>query len=190
MTFDEWIAAAGLAVAGVAAVAGIIAAVYAIRADRAARSGSSAEHSRWLKTIQPRPRISVETKAPPDSEPETVSLQIANPGGAVTKGFVLVQLQRGYYGTGFNLAEHSVPLSWSSVPKIGQAPSATPGRVVLVVAKDVDGNWWDCGEEKVLEDFPEDGVSSAEFSRWINERIQGLQAEIEGAQAGSSELTS
>lgn len=175
MTFDEWLTAAGLGVAGIAAVAGIVAAVYAIRADRASRTGARDESRRWLKTIQPRPKVSIGTPMSAEVR-DSISIQISNPGGAVTQGFVLAQVGRGYYGTGFNLAEHSVPLSWGQVMKIGEAPQASGHRVLLIVAQDVDGNWWDVGEESILKDFPPRGVGSVEFNGWLNRRIAEVQA--------------
>ena len=175
MTFDEWLATIGLALAGIAAVAGIVAAIYAIRADRASRAGSKDELQRWQRSIQPRPKIHIETSAGVDQILDSISLTISNPGGSATQGFVLVQLGRGYYGTGFNIAQHAGPLSWSGVPKVGETPVASSRRILAVVAQDVDGNWWDCGNDAILTDFPPDGVGSVKFNVWLNRRIQEVQ---------------
>ena len=43
------------------------------------------------------------------------------------------------------------------------------------MAQDVDGQWWDCGEELVLKDFPSGGVEGVAFNDWLNRRIQQVQ---------------
>ena len=172
MSFDEWLTVSGLILGAIAAVGAVVAATYAIRANLATRAGATDEQRRWRTAITPRPKIQIEPPPTSAEAPDLVKLTISNPGAAITQGFVLVRVGRAYYGTGFNLAEHTGPLTLSGMPKVGDALSHdTRQGVMVVVAQDVDGNWWDCGEETIISEFPTGGVAGAKFTEWLNARL-------------------
>jgi hypothetical protein len=69
-----------------------------------------------------------------------------------------------------------MPLMWASVPKIGEAPTSEPRRVLLIVARDIEGNWWDVGAEAMVNDFPSEGVGGVGFQNWLNQRLSEVWA--------------
>lgn len=184
VTFDEQLTVVSLAIGGIAMIAGIVAAVYAFRADRATRRGSRVEDHRWKHTIQPRPKVGFDWSAPSLGAPalQSITFSMGNPGGAVTQGYVAIQVGQAIYGTGFNIIEHAIPLMWAGVPKIGDAPTSEPRRVLLIVAQDIEGNWWDVGAEAIVKDFPPEGVGGVRFEQWLNQRLAGVWARDKASQ--------
>lgn len=144
MTFDEWVVLIGTIAAVIAAIAGIVAAIFAIRGDRFGRA--SRRHD-----LQPRPKV---------RWLEQGQLSFYNVGAAAHH-LVWLGVARGRLYAAFA----SLPPEFGDYMPIGTADLADlPGsaedrlksltETVVLVARDIEGRWWDCIRNERLPQRP------------------------------------
>lgn len=154
------------AVAGiVAAMAGIAAAYYAWRAFGSAEQSSVDATARRERDVQPRPNAGIEQRPPEPAD--TLAVSLSNAGGAVAPGFILVHVDNTLYGGRYTLPEHAMALTYY-FSKRGEGNFLPTARDILIhIAKDIDGQWWDALAGAKLTDAPPEPLSSTEFGQWL-----------------------
>lgn len=170
------------AVAGiVVAIAGIAAAYYAWRAFGSTEQSSVDATARRERDVQPRPNAGINQRPPEPADALAVSM--SNAGGAVALGFILAHVDDTLYGSAYTLPEHTMSLIYN-FGKLGEGNFLPTAPDILIhIAKDIDGQWWDTLRGSKLADDPNEPLLSEEFWRWLRPRLKPfLRPKIEDAQ--------
>ena len=117
------------------------AAVFATRADRASRRAIRLADARWEATTKPIPHLTF-TSAPSPGQP--IEIEVENLGGVLAGGGVIVQAADDLYAGELTMPEKAAPRRITLQPAMKAWQRATQPRLLLLVARDVDGRCWDC----------------------------------------------
>ena len=137
----------GLAV--VTAFLALWAAVFATSADRASRQAGKLADARWETVTKPVPHLTF-TGTPSPNQP--IEVEIENLGGTLAAGGVIVQAADDLYAGELTMAEKAPPRRVLLQPAMKAWQRATQPRCLLLVARDVNGRWWNCLDGKVIKD--------------------------------------
>jgi hypothetical protein len=133
----------------VTAVLALWAAVFATRADLAARKATKVADARWETVTKPVPHLTF-TGLPSPNQP--IEIEIENLGGTLVAGGVIVQAADDLYASELTMAEKAPPRRIVLQPALKAWQRATQPRCLLLVARDVNGRWWNCLDGKVIKD--------------------------------------
>jgi hypothetical protein len=153
--------------AAVTALFALWAAVFATRADRAARGARKDADARWEATTKPVPHLTF-TSAPSPNQP--IEVEIQNLGGTLVAGGVIVQAADDLYAGELTMAEKSAPRRILLQPAMKAWQRASQPRLLLLVARDVNGRTWDCLDGSKLIKDPR---------KWLGGQLRDLR--LQGA---------
>jgi hypothetical protein len=117
------------------------AAVFATRADMASRHAGKLADARWEATTKPVPHLTF-TGSPSPNQP--IEIEVQNLGGTLVAGGVIVQAADDLYAGELTMAEKSPPRRFLLQPAMKAWQRASQPRCLLLIARDVNGNTWDC----------------------------------------------
>jgi hypothetical protein len=141
--------------------------VFATRADRAARGARKDADARWEATTKPVPHLTF-TSAPSPNQP--IEVEIQNLGGTLVAGGVIVQAADDLYAGELTMAEKSAPRRILLQPAMKAWQRASQPRLLLLVARDVNGRTWDCLDGSKLIKDPR---------KWLGGQLRDLR--LQGA---------
>jgi hypothetical protein len=127
--------------AAITAAVALWAAIFATRADRASRRAIKIADARWEATTKPVPRLAF-TSPPAPGQP--IEIEVANLGGTLVTGGVIVQASDDLYAGELTMAEKAPPRRLMLQPAMKAWQRASQPRCLLLVARDIDGRCWDC----------------------------------------------
>jgi hypothetical protein len=127
--------------AAVAAALALWAAIFATRADRAARRASKLADARWEATTKPVPQITF-TSSPAPNQP--IEVEVQNLGGTMVAGGVIVQAADDLYASELSMPDKAPPRRIQFQPAMKAWQRASQPSILLLVARDVNGRYWNC----------------------------------------------
>jgi hypothetical protein len=127
--------------AAITAVLALWAAVFATRADSASRRAIKVADARWEATTKPIPQL---TFTGPPSPNQAIEVEVQNLGGTMVAGGVIVQAADDLYASELTLAEKSPPRRILLQPAMKAWQRAGQPSCLLLVARDVNGRYWNC----------------------------------------------
>ena len=138
-----------VALAVITALLALWAAVFATRADRASRRASKDADARWEATTKPVPRL---TFTGPPSPNQPIEVEVENLGGTLAAGGVIVQAADDLYAGELTLPEKAAPRRILLQPAMKAWQRTNQPRCLLLVARDVNGRFWNCLDGKPIKD--------------------------------------
>ena len=150
----------------VTALLALWAAVFATRADFASRRATKLADARWEATTRPVPRLTF-TSSPSAGQP--IEVEVENLGGTLTAGGVIVQAADDLYAGEMSMPEKAAPRRILLQPAMKAWQRANQPRCLLLVARDVNGRFWNCL----------DGKSIKEPRKWLAGQLRDLR--LQGA---------
>ena len=129
-----------LLAAGTTALA-LWAAVFATRADFAARRAIKLADDRWEASTKPIPRL---TFTSPPAPGQAIEVAVENLGGTLTAGGIIVQAADDLYASDLTLPEKAPARRILLQPAMKAWQRSNQPRVLLMVARDVNGRCWNC----------------------------------------------
>jgi hypothetical protein len=130
-----------IGLAALTAALALWAAIFATRADMASRRAIKLADARWEATTKPIPHIAF-TGSPAPGQP--IEIEVENLGGVLAAGGVIVQAADDLYAGELTMPEKSAPRRITLKPAMKAWQRATQPRFLLLVARDVNGRYWDC----------------------------------------------
>jgi hypothetical protein len=127
--------------AAITAPLALWAAIFATRADRASRRASKVADARWETTTKPVPHITF-TGTPAPNQP--IEVEVQNLGGTLAAGGVIVQSSDDLYASELTLPEKAPPRRILLQPAMKAWQRASQPSCLLLVARDVNGRYWNC----------------------------------------------
>ena len=127
--------------AAITAALALWAAIFATRADRASRRAIKLADARWEATTKPVPQITF-TGSPAPSQP--IEVEVQNLGGTMVAGGVIVQAADDLYASELSMPDKAPPRRILLQPAMKAWQRASQPRLLLLVARDVNGRTWDC----------------------------------------------
>jgi len=130
-----------VALVGATTLFALWAAIFATRADRATRRAIKLADRRWEASTRPVPHLTFTDFVSPG---QSIQVQVENLGGTLAGGGVIVQNGDEIYAGELNMPEKTParPISLPFVVKAWQR--AGQPRCLLLVARDVGGQCWNC----------------------------------------------
>ena len=125
----------------VTALLALWAAVFATRADFASRRATKLADARWEATTRPVPRLTF-TSSPSAGQP--IEVEVENLGGTLTAGGVIVQAADDLYAGEMSMPEKAAPRRILLQPAMKAWQRASRPSCLLLVARDVNGRYWNC----------------------------------------------
>jgi hypothetical protein len=119
------------------------AAVFATRADLASRRALKLADARWEASTKPIPRLTF-TSPPAPAQP--IEVEVENLGGTLTAGGIIVHAADDLYASELTLAEKAPPRRMLLQPAMKAWQRSNQPRVLLMVARDINGRCWNCLE--------------------------------------------
>jgi hypothetical protein len=119
------------------------AAVFATRADLASRRALKLADARWEATTKPIPRLTF-TSPPAPGQP--IEVEVENLGGTLTAGGIIVQAADDLYASDLTLSEKATARRMLLQPAMKAWQRSNQPRVLLLVARDINGRCWNCLE--------------------------------------------
>jgi hypothetical protein len=129
-------------VVGTAAFA-LWAAVFATRADLASRHALKLADARWEASTKPIPHLKF-TSPPGPGQP--IEVEVENLGGTLLAGGIIVQAADDLYASELTLPEKAPPRRVLLQPTMKAWQRSNQPRVLLLVARDINGRCWNCLE--------------------------------------------
>ena len=130
-----------VALAAITAAVALWAAIFATRADRASRRAMKVADARWEATTKPVPHITF-TGSPAPNQP--IEIEVQNLGGTLAAGGVIVQAADDLYASELSLPEKAAPRRMLLPPAMKAWQRASQPSCLLLVARDVNGRYWNC----------------------------------------------
>jgi hypothetical protein len=127
--------------AAITAVLALWAAVFATRADRASRRAIKLADARWEATTKPVPQVTF-TGSPAPSQP--IEVEVQNLGGTMVAGGVIVQAADDLYASELSMPDKAPPRRILLQPAMKAWQRASQPSTLLLVARDVNGRYWNC----------------------------------------------
>ena len=130
-----------VALAAVTAGLALWAAIFATRADTASRRAIKVADARWEATTKPVPHITFPSTPAPG---QPLEIEVQNLGGTLTAGGVIVQAADDLYASELSLPEKAAPRRILMQPAMKAWQRASQPSCLLLVARDVNGRYWNC----------------------------------------------
>ena len=127
---------------GTAALA-LWAPVFATRADLASRHALKLADARWEAATKPIPHLKF-TSPPAPGQP--IEVEVENLGGTLTAGGIIVQAADDLYASELTLPEKAPARRVLLQPTMKAWQRSNRPRVLLLVARDINGRCWNCLE--------------------------------------------
>ena len=127
--------------AAITAALALWAAIFATRADRASRRAIKLADARWEATTKPVPQITF-TGSPAPSQP--IEVEVQNLGGTMVAGGVIVQAADDLYASELSMPDKAPPRRILLQPAMKAWQRASQPSTLLLVARDVNGRYWNC----------------------------------------------
>lgn len=134
-------------------------------ASRRADEGRALEAER--ATVEARPRLTVQTKGLGGDA--SIDVRAVNSGGAAVPACLIVTTRHGrIYGGTWEIPAHSGGMAGGVNRLPGQSST---GNLCRVIAKDINGTWWDQQSGQRVDDHPPDGATANEVLAWWAARV-------------------
>ncbi|HEY8862918.1 MAG TPA: hypothetical protein VIO37_01960 [Candidatus Dormibacteraeota bacterium] len=127
--------------AAITAALALWAAIFATRADSASRHAIKVADARWETATKPVLHITF-TGPPAPNQP--IEIEVQNLGGTLVAGGVIVQAADDLYASELTLAEKAPPRRLLLQPAMKAWQRASQPSLLLLVARDVNGRYWNC----------------------------------------------
>ena len=130
-----------VALAAITAALALWAAIFATRADSASRRAIKVADARWEATTKPVPQV---TFTGPPAPNQAIEVEVQNLGGTMAAGGVIVQAADDLYASELTMAEKAPPRRILLQPAMKAWQRAGQPSCLLLVARDVNGRYWNC----------------------------------------------
>jgi hypothetical protein len=137
MSSDQIVVALAAIIAGLA----LWAAIFATRADSASRRAIKAADARWEATTKPVPLITFPSTPAPN---QPIEIEVQNLGGTMVAGGVIVQAADDLYASELSMPDKAPPRRVQIQPAMKAWQRASRPSCLLLVARDVNGRYWNC----------------------------------------------
>lgn len=171
-TYDHILELIGVLIGTVAAGGGVIAAVFSVRGNHISHELATDEARRWSLEIRPGLNINLLDL---DVRQGFLRASISNAGGAARPGAVIACDNGVAFGEVIQVGAHAAPQEFHLPQRYG-FPLPDGRRVLLLVARDVEGSWWDIRADKKIEETVPD-YSKPEFNEWCIARVRSDAAQ-------------
>jgi hypothetical protein len=152
-----------VALAALTAGFSLWAAIFATRADSASRRAIKIANVRWETTTKPVPHLTFPSPPAPN---QPIEIEIQNLGGTLVAGGVIVQAADDLFASELTLADKAPPRRMLMQPAMKAWQRAGQPSCLLLVARDVNGRYWNCLDP---------GKPIKDPRRWLSGQLRDLR---------------